>query len=296
MKTAKIIVTGASGFLGSHIMHLCDPAEVIGLYHTNRPPKDGYTYIQADLSNDVKIEKILASESPRIVIHAAAQSNLDWCEENPEVAWKINAEAPIKFAKACSEMGCRYLFVSSDMVFDGEQGFYSECDPVNPTSHYGRAKVAAEEGILAANPHAIVSRVALIFGHPIQAGRGYSFLNWVLDKLERNEQVPLFFDQYRTPVEVVELADRLLQLAKSDFKGILHVAGEERVDRYTFGEYICEITGCSKDLLKRTALSADNSAVHRPRDLSLLTGLLEQTMGRKLSDFKTALLRIFRKK
>lgn len=296
MKTTKIIVTGASGFLGSHIMHLCNPADVVGLYHTNRPLEDGYTYIQADLSNDAEIEKILTYVSPQIVINAAAQSNLDWCEENPELAWKINAESPIEFAKACSEMGCKYLFVSSDMVFDGEKGYYSENDPVNPISLYGKAKVTAEEGILAANPDAIVARVALIFGFPAQAGRGHSFLNWVLDKLEHNEPVPLFFDQYRTPVEVCELAGILLQLAESNFNGILHVAGEKRVDRYTFGECICEIAGYHKDLLKRTTLSADKSVVRRPRDLSLLTGLLEQTMGRKLSDYRKALLRIFQKK
>jgi dTDP-4-dehydrorhamnose reductase len=296
MKTAKIIVTGASGFLGSHLMHLCDPANVVGLYHTNCPPEDGYTYLQADLTNETEVEKILAFVSPRSFIHAAAQSNLDWCEKNPELAWKINAGAPVELAKACSGSDCKYLFVSSDMVFDGEKGFYTEYDPVNPISLYGRAKVAAEEGILAVHPDAIIARAALIFGLPVASGRGRSFLSWVLDKLEHHEPVPLYVDQYRTPVEVCELAGAMLQLVRRDFKGILNMAGAQRIDRYTFGECVCEITGRSKSLLKRTSLSEDKNVARRPRDLSLQSDLLEKIIGRKLSDYKTALVRILREK
>ena len=296
MKPTRILVTGASGFLGSHIMHLSDPAEAIGVFHANRPPDDGYAYQQADLADNRSLDKLFASVRPDIVIHAAAQSNLDWCEQQPDLAWQINAEAPAKLAKLCAETGCKFLHVSSDMVFDGEKGEYTENEPTNPIGLYGKAKAAAEQGVLSENPDAIIARAALIYGLPVAPGRGSSFLTWVLDRLENNAPVPLYYDQFRTPVEVGELAETLLQLAQSTFKGTIHVAGQEKVDRLTFGKYVCQATGHDEKLLKKTTLSEDKNIARRPRDLSLRTDLLQRIISVRLSDCRSSLHRILQKR
>lgn len=294
MKSKKRVITGASGFLGSHLLHACAPEQAIGLYCSTRPEGDGYRYMQLDFSEREACATLLRNTTPDVVIHAAAKSNPDWCERHREQAWRVNAEAPVWLAEACAAIGCRFVFVSSDMVFDGARSWYREDDATNPISWYGKTKLVAEQGVLRANPHAVVARVALIFGRPVAPGRGSSFLLWILEKLESGEPVPLFYDQYRTPVEVGELAQTLLALAESPVAGVIHVGGSERVDRYTFGRYVCECIGADTGLLRRTSLKQAENLAPRPQDLSLDTTRLHQILGYRLSDCRSALRRLFR--
>lgn len=289
MAHPEIIITGATGFLGSHLLHACDPNLVIGTFHKNRPDDDGYAYIPLDLENLDSFAAEVNAFRPRVLVHAAAQSNLDWCENNPELAWQVNADAPVRLAEICANLGCRYLFVSSDMVFDGEAGYYGEGDMAKPISLYGRAKHAAEVGVLAVNPDALVARVALIYGIPVAVGRGSSFLNWLLSRLDAGETVPVFIDQFRTPVFVGELARTLLTLAEIKFAGIVHVGGPERLDRYTFAQYVCRFFDYDQRLLRKTRLAEISSAALRPRDLSLRTELLTRLVGGSLSTCESAL-------
>ncbi len=285
----RILITGASGFLGSHLMYQLDPGEVIGTYGSNAPGDARYEYLQLDLNHADEIEAVVKEVQPEIIIHAAAKSNLDWCEKHPSESWKINTSAAIKLAEVSKRCRCRYLFVSSDMVFDGTQGDYSEEDETRPISLYGKEKVAAEQGILQVHPAALIARVSLIYGIPVAPGRGYSFLNWILDRLNRHQEVPLFYDQYRTPVEVQDCARALLQLAQSDYSGIVHVAGKEKVDRFTFGSYVADLFGYDKTLLKRKSLKDNRSLAPRPADLSLKTDLLHRLLGGSLSDCRQGL-------
>lgn len=296
MNSPTLIVTGASGFLGSHIMQQRPPGDCLGVYHRNRPQNDGRDYLPCDLSEPEKFLKILHEIRPAALIHAAAKINVDWCEKNPESTWTVNAELPVILAKACADLGCKFVFISSDMVFDGKKGEYVETDAANPISHYGRSKAAAEEGVLRIDPQAIVARVALIYGLPVSEGRGTSFLTWVLQRLAAGQPVPLFYDQYRTPVEVTELAVTLQKLAHSSFSGVIHIAGSEKNDRYTFGKYVCQCTGYDEALLQKVSYRAGLAGVPRPRDLSMRTDMLQKVIGGSLSDCATALQQILPKK
>ncbi|MCA9743845.1 MAG: SDR family oxidoreductase [Deferribacteres bacterium] len=292
MRRTELLVTGASGFLGSHIMHQSPSETSIGIFQTNRPADDGHNYLQLDLTETNRVVAALKKYKPKALIHCAAKINIDWCEKHPQQAWLLNAELPATLAKACAELDCKFVFVSSDMVFDGEKGEYRESDSINPISYYGRAKAAAERAVLQACPQAIVARVALIYGLPVSTGRGSSFLTWVLDRLEAGLQVPLFVDQYRTPVEVSELAETLLILSGSDFQGIIHIAGGEKIDRYAFGEIVCGITGQNPALLQKSSYRDTLNDVLRPRDLSMRTDLLCEIIGHRLSHCGSALRRI----
>ncbi len=288
----RIMITGASGLVGSHLLYLCSPDDAIGAYHHHRPDDAKYEYVRLDLEDAEASERLLRELRPEICIHAAARSNLDWCEKRPETAWRINAEAPVALARAARDIGCRYLFVSTDMVFDGKKGNYGEDDPPHPINLYGRAKRAAEEGILQVYPDAVIARIALVYGMPVAPGRGQSFLNWLLGELRAGRPVSLFVDQYRTPVEVRECARALLDLALSDAAGVVHVAGAERIDRYTFGEYVAETFGLDRNLLKKASVRDIRSAAPRPVDVSMTISRLEHILGRRMITCRDGLRRI----
>ncbi|MDQ7065251.1 MAG: SDR family oxidoreductase [candidate division KSB1 bacterium] len=288
----RILITGASGLVGSHLLYLCPPDDAIGTYHHHRPDEAKYEYIRLDLEDAKASERLLRELRPEICIHAAARSNLDWCELHPGEAWRINAEAPVALARDCRDIGCRYLFVSTDMVFDGKKGNYSEDDPPHPINLYGRAKRAAEQGILQEYPDAVVARIALVYGMPVAPGRGQSFLNWLLGELRAGRTVSLLVDQYRTPVEVRECARALLDLALSDATGVVHVAGAERIDRYTFGEYVAEFFGLDRNLLKKASVRDIQSEAPRPVDVSMTISRLEHLLGRRMSTCRDGLIKL----
>ncbi len=287
-----LLVTGASGFLGSHLVHLNEPKDVVGLYHANPPDDPRYNYRQLDLTDFSAVRDFLHQLQPKTLIHAAANSRVEWCEKNKKQAWIINTEASIHLAKVCAEIGCKMVFVSSDMVYDGEKGDYAENDVTKPQSHYGKTKRAAEQGVLKVNPKALATRVSLIYGFPVQEGRGSSFLLWLLQRLQNSQEAPLFFDQTRTPVEVIELAKTLVHLAKLGVCGVVNVGGGEKTDRVTFGKHVCDIFNLPDDLIKPTPLGDYPFAHISPKNLSLNTDRLAAILDGRLSDCKTGLSRI----
>ncbi len=288
----RILVTGASGLVGSHILFLCSPDEAIGTYREHRPHDTVYPYKPVDFHNIDQIEPFLREIHPDICIHAAAMSQLDWCEDHPESAVRVNAEAPLVMATVARDLGCRFVLISTDMVFDGLKGWYREDDAASPINRYGQTKLTAERSVLQAYPGALVVRIALVYGMPVAPGRGQSFLNWLLNHLQAGRSVKLFSDQYRTPVEVRECAEAILALALSDAEGVVHVAGAERLDRFTFGEYVADAFHLDRQLLKRVSMQDVAMKAPRPADVSMKTDRLERILGRRLSTCREGLQRI----
>ncbi|KAA3612618.1 MAG: SDR family NAD(P)-dependent oxidoreductase [Calditrichaeota bacterium] len=277
----KILITGATGLVGTHLLYACDPENVVGTYYTVKPAVDNYSYYYLDLQYPNSIHTLISEIEPTHIIHCAAKSSLDWCEKNKYENWRINAEAPILFAQICAQNHIRYLFISSDMVFDGSDGFYSETDATNPLSLYGKAKLAAESGIQKINPHAVIARIALVYGLPLAPDRGSSFLTWILSRIHKNQTVPLFKDQFRTPISVNELVSLLFELLFSDYCGIVHVGGPERLNRLQFGKYVCQAFELGEKHLIESQLCEIEQIPARPRDLSLTIDKLNSIVETK---------------
>ena len=283
-----ILITGASGFVGAHLMQSRFPAQIFGTFHNNPPQEHPDRYFQLDIADDEACRAVVSVVKPDFLIHCAARSNLDWCEKNKAASWRINAEAPARLAAICAEKNIRYLFVSSDMVFDGKHGNYNEADACNPLSNYGRAKRHAEKAVLALNPAALVARIALVYGLPVLQC-GSSFLQWILHKIEHRQAVPLFVDQFRTPISVQELTQILLELVVSEARGIVHVAGPERLNRYQFGIFVCKAFATDQTLLRSTRLAQISQTPPRPRDLSLNIARLKSIVPTMPRDCRTNL-------
>jgi dTDP-4-dehydrorhamnose reductase len=260
----KLFITGASGLLGGHLIDKAGSRwSVTATSYAHPLPGT----LSLDLRDREACITAVRTARPQAIIHAAANSNLDTCERDPEAAAAINTSAVAHLLEAAAWVGARLIFVSTDMVFDGQRGHYTEADPVHPLSVYGETKVAAERLLLQADGNHLVARSALIYGRPRHGGS--SFSQWIETRLRSGQNVPLFTDQYRSPIWVENLADALLELAEAEISGILHLGGANRIDRFSFAQQLCSLTGYDPSLLQPTSMHAVVSDAPRPVDVSL---------------------------
>jgi dTDP-4-dehydrorhamnose reductase len=275
----RLLVTGGTGFLGGHVLAgAVGGWKVRALMRSDPPRIPGVEWFAGDLEDTARIAEAVRSYRPRALIHAAAMGNVDLCETEWERAFLINTEAPALLASVCAEVGCRFVMISSDMVFDGERGMYRETDPAGPVNYYGETKRMAEERVLAACPGAVCVRSALIYGAPAYSGT--SFSDQMVRRLREGKNVRLFMDQYRSPIAAANLAEALLELAESDFSGILHLGGPERIDRFSFGRILARSMGFSESLLVPVGMHDSPTVGRRPRDVSFdvsLAGIVLKT-------------------
>ncbi len=156
----RFLVTGASGLLGLNFsLQFADRHDVVGIVHRNRLMGVPFQVVQANLSEPGKTMDLLREFKPEVVLHCAAMANVDACEDDPEKAYRINAEVSGEMAGFCAQQGIRFVHISTDAVFDGRLGNYLEEDLPNPINAYAETKLAAEHLVTAANPNAIIARV-----------------------------------------------------------------------------------------------------------------------------------------
>jgi len=286
----QVVVTGASGFLGGHLTHLAaEKFQTAGFYSSFAFEMPGVSMQAVDFSHTDKIRLALDKFQPDCIIHNAALANPDVCERNPELADLINVKATQTIADWAQANGCRLIYISTDMVFDGNQGFYSENDTPQPLSVYGKSKAAAEKAVLAIHSTAVVCRLALMFGRGILL-RPYAS-TWLerelLSRSKSSDASPLrlFSDQFRSMLSVRNAARAILELCENQFQGILHIGGTERIDRYSFGRRLCAILKVSPGLIQPVNFTSNSTTAPRPKDVSLNITLAQRIL-------KTPLLNI----
>jgi dTDP-4-dehydrorhamnose reductase len=204
--------------------------------------------------------------NPEITIHAAALSRILDCYRTPERARHVNSEGSAVLARLAAEAGSRMLYVSTDLVFDGERGGYREEDTANPLSVYGRTKHDAEAAVLSYPQHTAV-RVSLLFG-PSLIDRE-SFFDEQVAALRGCRSVNLFADEWRTPLSLATAADALVALALSDYTGLIHLGGPERLSRFEMGLRLAAHLGVDPSLVIAGRRAQAPAPEARPRDTSL---------------------------
>ncbi len=235
----RLLVTGASGFLGWHLCHQAQQGwQVYGTYQRHPIAIAGVQLHGMDLTQRSAVQDWLRQLQPDGVIHTAALSKPNDCEQNPDRSYQINVEATCTLAEFCGERQIPFVFTSTEQVFDGESAPYGESDPPTPISMYGRHKVEAEERIQQVHPQAAICRMPLMYGPPSPITE--SFVQGFIRMLEAHKPLPLFVDEYRTPAYVEDAAEGLL-LALGKGSGLLHLGGPERINRYQFGLLLAEI-------------------------------------------------------
>ena len=229
---SRFVVTGASGLLGLNLsLQISVNDEVLGIANTS--PLNGLPFeIQImDLVTDNFEEDVLENYKPDTVIHCAAIANLEDCEKNPELAYHTNAVVPGEIALQCRKRGVKFVHISTDAVFDGKSGNYSEDDPTNPLSVYAKTKRAGEENVQNENPDAIIARVNF-FGWSLSGTR--SLGEFFFSNLRSKNPINGFIDVNFCPLYVSHLSNLLLEMVKVDLSGIYHVVSSDHMTKYEF--------------------------------------------------------------
>ncbi len=287
MSIPRILITGASGFLGGHLCRVAaQEGEVVGAFHLHDSvPKDALA-VQMDLQEETALRKRLEEIDPQILVHAAVMQ-VDACEHNPELAERINVQASRSIAEWCARRRRRLVYISSDLVFDGAKGNYREIDVAQPVMIYGKTKLAAEQEVLRTCSSACVARLPLMYGFPVAGGSNF-FLS-MLARLQRGESSPVFHDQYRTPGLVNNLAAAVWELACSDYRGIMHLAGATRCSRYEFARSVCRFANLNEALLQPVSMFETALPAPRPQDVSLDCSLANSVLHTKLLEVEKGL-------
>ncbi len=263
----KLLVTGASGFLGWHICQLAKPeCEVYGTYCSQTLEIPNVRLIKLNLTNFQEIKRIFNDIKPDAVIHTAAQSSPNFCQLNPDETEAINVTASCNIAGLCADYSIPCVFTSTDLVFDGLNPPYKETDSVCPINYYGEQKVKAEEGMLLRYPQTAICRMPLMFG--VATPTASSFIQPFIQILREGKELSLFTDEFRTPVSGTTAAKGLL-LALDKVQGYIHLGGKERISRYEFGRLLVEVLQLPGTGLKVGKQADVKMAAPRPSDVSL---------------------------
>jgi dTDP-4-dehydrorhamnose reductase len=287
MKT--LLVTGASGFLGWNI---CQRAKsnwtIFGTVYSHSAKNSGVALVKIDLTIFNDLKNLFKETRPDAVIHAAAQSDSNLCQENRDTSYRINTEAAINIARFCSDLEIPCLFISSDLVFDGLNPPYSEEDEPSPLNVYGEQKLMAEIGMKNQCASIVICRMPLMFGS--SGPTGSSFLQPLLRQMRLGMEVNLFVDEFRTPLSGENAVEGLM-IALERLPDVVHLGGVERISRYEFGKLVMDVFNFRNAKLNPCRQQEIRMAAPRPRDVSL-TNAKAMQMGFQPDPVKLSLERI----
>jgi len=240
--------------------------DVFGTVFSHNVKIPNVNIAKLDLRNFKDIQRIFQDVRPQAVIHTAAASNPDFCQEHRIESHKINVDVPVNIAGLCSDYKIPYVFTSTDLVFDGLKPPYREIDPVCPVNVYGEQKALAEQGVLKSYPVAAICRLPLMFGLP---GPGAtSFIQPMIKAMEQGQELHLFVDEFRTPLSA-RMTVSGLYISLQEVSGLIHLGGPERISRYDFGKLMVTILKMGNARLIPCKQRDIETGAPRPQDVSL---------------------------
>jgi dTDP-4-dehydrorhamnose reductase len=284
----KLLITGTSGLYGAKLAELAiNKGHTVYSMHSQHPAKYGVS-IQADITDKTKIRQELNKLQPEVIVHAASMTDVDKCELNKELAWKINVEGTQNIARAAQDNGAFILYISTDYVFDGERGCYKETDQTSPISYYAYTKLNAEKAVQNIAREYCIARPSVIYGAAPAAGK-VNFALWLINNLQNKEKANVFTDQWNSPTLNSSLAEMTMEVAERRITGILHLSGATRISRYNFGVTLAKTFDLDSSLLVPTEMKNMSFPAKRPKDSSLDTSKAIQLLNNKPLEIQAAL-------
>jgi len=292
----RILVTGANGFVGGNIL-----SQAIGRLpqnaHLHALSRKPIPISGAQLSSHVldildgnRLSSAFEEINPQVVIHAAAIADIDFCQANPDTAWKVNVDLANHLAILCSKRRARMIFVSTDTVFDGARGRYIEQDEPRPVNFYGETKVQAESLVRKLVPSWTIVRTALVVGFPAAGFEGgNTFLPKMLSELRAGNSYGVPDEEVRSPIDVLTLSRALLELALHNVPGTFHLAGSDTMNRFAMACRVAQRFGFSTELITVRNPSSIPGRAPRPRDVSLNNSKASATLRTPMLDLNSAL-------
>jgi dTDP-4-dehydrorhamnose reductase len=285
----RILVTGCSGLLGLNLaLQACENHVVTGVVQQHALSGVPFETMRLDLSLPDQLEKLLDSVKPDLIINCAALANLDVCEENQDLAYRLNAAVPAELAEITAKRDITLVHISTDAVFDGQRGDYREEDQPNPINVYARTKLAGELAVASANPRALIARVNF-YGWSLLGKR--SLAEWFFNNLSAGKQVNGFTDVFFCPLLVNDLADLLLEMSDKKLCGLYQVVSREYLSKYEFGRLLAGQFGLDENLIRPIRWQEGGLLAVRSSNLTLRSDKLQKALGRALPDQASAMRR-----
>ncbi len=271
----KILFTGGSGLLSLNWAYqICNSYDVVLGLHEKVINMGGVTSVMISLESEIQFSNSIHNIKPDLIIHTAGMTNVDLCEEDPNMASKINFEAVKYVSNVCSKNNIDLIFISTDHLFDGGKSFVDENQLKSPINWYGRTKSLGEDYVSVNNPNSLIIRTNF-FGW----GTSYrqSFSDFIISSLSSGKRITLFHDVYYTPILIDVLVLNVMNLYLNKALGIFNVVSNERISKFEFGLMVADIFGLDPSLILKGKIKDKLGLVQRPKDLSL--------SNRKLIDF-----------
>lgn len=284
----KILITGSNGLLGEHLVQKFKNKKDWELVATARGEnrlmnKTGYRFRSLDICDPEQVANVLLDENPDYIIHAAAMTQVDGCEEDKNMCWNTNVIATQWLVKGAQKIKAYFVFISTDFIFDGDKGPYSEDELPNPLNYYGMSKLAAEMFLKGADIASTILRTVLVYGVSENKARSNIIL-WVKESLEAGKQIHVVDDQWRTPTLVDDLAEGChLVIAKKEkggtLKKIYNISGKEIVTPYQIAIEVANYFGLDQSLITRADASTFSQKAKRPAKTGFLLNRAEQELN-----------------
>ncbi len=273
----RLLITGCNGLLGSELIErFSERFIILGLdFESPLGKRWKCQFVEQDLTNFEGLKSSFAEFAPELVINAAAFTDVDGCERDRKRAWEVNVKGVENIASICSEVGCKLVHISTDYVFDGRAGPYSEEDPPSPCNYYGMTKLEGERVLGRFPLDYVIVRTSALYGLPRGGKKG--FFGFLLEGLSRGEVVYGFIDQFTTPTWVGDLVKGIMEAVGE--RGIFHISGGKFLSRFDFAQKVAQVFGYDPNLVKPEETASVRFVANRPPKGGLRVDKARRVLG-----------------
>ncbi|MBL7094217.1 NAD(P)-dependent oxidoreductase [candidate division KSB1 bacterium] len=286
----NIIITGINGLLGQKLLEqAASKFSILGIDIHPEPfnKQINFKYEKLDITDRRLLTESILNFYPHYLINTAAMTDVDGCEKKKEQCWKINVQAVKNIVYAARKIGTKIVHLSSDYIFDGKNGPYSENDSPSPLGYYGKSKLASENVLHASDLDYSIVRTMVLYGAAINVRPNY--VTWLISALKENKNLKIVTDQVGNPTLADDLAATILKIIELEKWDTFHVAGSEIIDRYKFALKIAEVFGLEDNFISPIITSDLNQTALRPLRSGFNVIKATTELGVKLSNIEEGL-------
>lgn len=264
----KVLITGSNGLLGQKLINLYKGIDDINLIATSRgenryPDEVGYTYHSIDVTDENEVHRVISEVNPDTIIHTAAMTNVDACETDKLGAETLNVDAVLYVVEAANSVDAHIIHISTDFIFDGENGPYEETDAPEPLSYYGETKLASENIVMHQAKKWSIARTILVYGIVHDLSRSNIVL-WAKGALEKGNPINVVNDQVRSPTLAEDLAMGCRLIERREAEGIYNISGKDQMNIVEIVHQVADYFGLDKSIITEVSSETLNQPAKRP--------------------------------